>query len=453
MIEILKIILLLLAAKSALFWTYVLQLKEYRLDRFLAEYGNIKTLARFWLFSGGRKICFPVWTMKSFFILATSLILAVLLFLPANINSDESDLSAYVSTYFLMPFIVILITIFINVPVDILKNLIYILAREKVSKINNLIVVGITGSYGKSSTKEFLSQILLKKFRVLKTPGNINTEIGVSQFILKNLKLDAEILIVEMGAYGAGEIKKICEIVCPKIGILTGISQQHLALFGSMDSIKNAKYELINSLPSDGLAVFNGENNYCLELSERWKGEKIIYLNERNLRPDFPNHYMLNLSGAIEVAKRLGMSDKEIDEAVHDIKLTDKMFETFIAKNGALIINDAYSANPDGVLSAIDYLSACTQKNKIIVMPCLIELGHASAEVHKKIGKLIYEKCDFAIITTPANFKEIKEEAGDKAVFEANTGKVMELINKKIDSETAVLLEGRLSDDIVKSLR
>jgi len=265
--EIFKIILLLLAVKSALFWTYVLQLKEYRLDRFLAEYGHAKTLARFWLFSGGRKFRFPVWTVKALLIFTLSLISMVLLFPLANMNSDVSDLSFYVSVYFLMPLAVIFFTVLINVPVNIVKNIIFILAKNKVSKIKNLTVIGITGSYGKSSTKEFLSQILSKKFRVLKTPGNINTEIGVSQFILKNLKTDVEILIVEMGAYRAGEIRRICGIVRPKIGILTGISQQHLALFGSMESIKNAKYELINSLPKDGLAVFNGENNYCLELS------------------------------------------------------------------------------------------------------------------------------------------------------------------------------------------
>jgi UDP-N-acetylmuramoyl-tripeptide--D-alanyl-D-alanine ligase len=453
MTDILKIILLLLAVKSALFWTYVLQLKEYRLDRFLAEYGRIKTFVRFWFFSGGRKIRTPIWTVKSFLIFALSLASAVLLILPVIINYSAFDLSPYLLIYLLTPFIVMLFTVFINVPVNIVKNFIYFLARKKVSKMNGLVVIGITGSYGKSSTKEFLSQILSKKFRVLKTPGNINTEIGVSQFILKNLKPDAEVLIVEMGAYKAGEIKKICGIVHPKIGILTGVSQQHLALFGSMESIKNAKYELIESLPDNGFAVFNGENNYCLELSERWKGKKDIYLNTNDFRPDLPNHYMLNLSGAIEVAKHLGMNDAEIDGAVREVKLTDKMFETFAGKSGAFVINDAYSANPDGVFAAINYLSARPEKNKILVMPCLIELGHASAEVHKKIGKLIYEKCDFAVITTPADFGEIKKEAGGKAVFEANTGKVMELINKKVDSETAVLLEGRLSDDIVKSLR
>lgn len=463
---IFKIILLLLALKSALFWVYILQLKEYRFDRFWAEYGRAKTILKFLILGGAKKIYAPVWTAKTTLIFLTASVFMISLFSLEIFNSF--GLPAYILIYLLAPLFVISSVIIINAPVYIAKRHIFNLARTKISLAKNLTVIGITGSYGKSSTKEFLSQLLSQKFKVVKTSGNINTEIGVARFILSDLKPEDEILIVEMGAYKIGEIKKLCEITRPKIGILTGISEQHLALFGSLDAVKNAKYELIESLPPDGLAVFNGENKYCLELSEKWKGDKIIYppifsrrkrwegvggyLNDSKLRPDLPPHYRLNLSGAVVTAKYLGMTDEEISRAAAEIRPVGRMMKTFIGKNNLLIIDDSYSANPEGVYAALDYLFFQPRENKIVVMPCLIELGRAAAGIHKKIGQAINKNCDFAIITTPAYFKEIKSEAGDKAILESSPKKVIELLGAKADSETAILLEGRLSEDIVKSL-
>lgn len=448
---ILKIIILILAAKSTLFWTYVLQLKEYRFDRFWAEYGRAKTIIKFWIFSGGRKLYAPVWTIKTIFIFLISSTPLIVLALPAVYRS--LGLPVYIFIYFLMPLLVIAAVFLLGIPTYIVRQYLCRSAKEKISRAKSLTVVGVTGSYGKSSTKEFLSQLLSEKFKVAKTPGNINTEIGISQFILKNLKPDDEILIVEMGAYKSGEIKKMCEIVKPKIGILTGISEQHLALFGSLEMVKKAKYELIDCLPSNGLALFNGENEYCLELSKKWRGNKIIYRNMHDLCPDLPSHYGLNISGAVEAARYLGMTDREIAEAVGRIRLVDRMMKSFLGRNGSLIIDDTYSANPDGVFAALNYLALQPQKNKVVVMPCLIELGHASVDIHRKIGALLYKNRISAIITTSAYFQVIKDKAGEKAVLETNPEKVVELLDRKMNPDTAVLLEGRLPEIIMKSLR
>ena len=138
-------------------------------------------------------------------------------------------------------------------------------AKNKRKKFSNLLVIGITGSYGKTSTKEFLYTILVEKFgkdKVLKTKEHQNSEVGISNCILKELNETYEIFIVEMGAYNIGGIKLLCNIAQPKIGILTGINEQHMATFGSQENIIKAKFELINSLPEDGLAILNWDNNF-----------------------------------------------------------------------------------------------------------------------------------------------------------------------------------------------
>jgi len=464
-----------LYSKATLFWVYLWQLKEYRLDRFLAEFGFLGRLLRFWAFSGGRKFHRPVFTVKALFVYVSSLLVILfgIYFISKGffygvIPDFWLIFLSLLGLYFLVPFLVLLVMSLFQMPVVLVKNLIYKMAAWRVASVKNLVVIGITGSYGKSSTKEFLAQILEKKFKVIKTPKNINTEIGISKFILQKLNPDDEIFIVEMGAYKKGEIKRICDIVKPKIGIITGINEQHLDLFGSFENIINTKFELIESLPrtmavqggpEDGFALFNGENEHCVEMSEKWSGEKAVYKSDPNDSnkhpndPNFPNYYLANLAGAIEAAKHLGMGEDEIAEAVKNIRLTDRMLNSYIGKGGALIIEDTYSANPAGVLAALDYLGQQKQKTKIVVMPCLIELGSAAEKVHREIGKKIAEVCDLAIITTKDYFDILKEEAGEKVILAVKPEKVIELIKDKLNSDTAVLIEGRVADGVVEFVK
>jgi UDP-N-acetylmuramoyl-tripeptide--D-alanyl-D-alanine ligase len=372
-------------------------------------------------------------------------------------------------TYLLAPLTTTFLVTLFKIPTFFIKRAIFQKAKGKIVRTKKLIVIGITGSYGKSSTKEFLAQILAKKFKVMRTPENVNSEIGVAKFILNNLShrknqyIDlrsqyiekSEVFIVEMGAYKIGEIKRICEIVKPKIGILTGINEQHLGLFGSLENIKKAKFELIESLPPNGLAVFNGENKYVAEMAGKWEGKKIIYTTKYEMNTKirnyekFPKHYLLNLAGAIEVAKYLGMVDEEIEKAIREIDFTAKTFKIYTGKNKVLIIDDTYSANPDGVLAALDYLGSRLESTKIVIMPCLIELGEAASAVHQKIGRKIKDISDFAIIITPDYFRDIKKEAGDKALLMKNSGRIGDFLKNKLNSNTVILLEGRIPQNII----
>jgi len=319
-------------------------------------------------------------------------------------------------------------------------------AKEKRGTFKNLLVIGITGSYGKTSTKEFLYTILSQKYNVLKTKEHQNSEVGISQCILNDLKPDHEIFICEMGAYGKGGIKLLCDIAKPKIGILTGINEQHMATFGSLENIIKTKYELIESLPKDGVAFFNAKNQYCAELYQKTQIKKILYGKEATFFGEE------NISGARAAAKEVGMTDEEIFSALQKIENKLPGIKQKRGTNGSIIFDATYSANPDSVIGHLDYLKTLPGK-KIIIMPCLIELGKASKEVHERIGRKIAEVCDLAIITTKDRFKEIKEGAGDKAIFLENPKEIFEKIKSFCKEGDLVLLESRVPSQLIKQLK
>ncbi|MCH8741941.1 hypothetical protein IH779_03515, partial [Patescibacteria group bacterium] len=212
-----------------------------------------------------KKLKLPTLTKKTVF-LALCLFLSEVLFLFILVNFERDlDFFAFwlLTTDVFTPFLASVIILIFQPLAVFIKNQTIKKAKEKMKNTKNLLIIGITGSYGKSSTKEFLYTILSEKFKTLRTKANQNSEAGISQCILNDLKPEHEIFIVEMGAYGKGGIKLLCDIVKPKMGMLTGINEQHLSLFGSQENIKKTKYELIESLPKNGLAVFNGDSQQC----------------------------------------------------------------------------------------------------------------------------------------------------------------------------------------------
>ena len=461
------------------YYLYFWQVKTYCLDRFFEEIKRNKNIVF-------PKICTPVLILLFLLYLSvsnvlTSYLLAIfylilgsysfLLFLTKKwrfpvftkkmivIFAFGFFIWAFLSFYFwreivffilffelLLPILVFLCVESVEVPAGLLRRYFMLKAEKKREKFKDLIVIGITGSYGKSSTKEFLYTILAEKYKkdkILKTEGNINTEIGVANTVLKRLNEDHRFFICEMGAYKRGEIKLSCDIVKPKIGILTGINEQHLDLFGSQENIVKGKYELIESLPSDGKAFFNAKNEHCRNLYQKTGIQKFLYGEDAA----FPGGE--NILGAMAIAKELGMNEEEILRACG--KIENKFPGIKIRKgiSGLNIIDATYSANPDGVLAHLEYLKGLFGK-KVIIMPCLIELGEASAEVHRKIGKKIGEICDLAIIITKDRFKEIKEGAGEKALFMENPKEIFEKIRNFCKSGDVILLESRLPKELIE---
>jgi len=364
-------------------------------------------------------------------------------------------------------------------------------AIKKREKFKDLLVIGITGSYGKTSTKEFLATILEEKFpgKVLKTIEHQNSEIAISKTILEKLNQNHKIFVCEMGAYNKGGIKLLAKIAKPKIAILTGVNEQHLALFGSMENLILAEggKELIENLPEDGLAIFNGENEVLRKIYNETKIKKkivgiqkkdfdlwaanikvkkeVLFFQVFSKDGDFAD-FNLNLIGGQNIenillaaccAKEFGMTLKEISLASKKITQEQTGVRLIKTKKGFNIIDATYSANPNSVISHLEYLKNW-QGKRAIIMPCLIELGKKSKEIHKKIGQKIGEVCHLAIITTKERFKEIKEGAMEKGMakenifFIENPKEIFEKIKNFNQKEDVILLEGRISKEIKKIL-
>jgi UDP-N-acetylmuramoyl-tripeptide--D-alanyl-D-alanine ligase len=251
------------AAADAAAFCALWQLKEYRWDRmrdFFARHG-------YWVFGLSflrHPVRLPAPTPR-----AVSLILAAILVELAVISFFFHWIT-FVAFLFLRFYLFSALILLLGVPTRIVKRHIIGRASKKMRRYPQLIVIGVTGSYGKTSVKTILAHILSGAKRVIATPEHVNTDIGIARFILSakggsasGVKTDftgADIVIVEMGAYKRGEIQIMCDMVKPTIGILTAINEQHLSLFGSMKNIQSAKYESLRSLPQDGLAVTNRDN-------------------------------------------------------------------------------------------------------------------------------------------------------------------------------------------------
>jgi len=514
-----------LTVRANLFWFYLWQLKEYHIGRFLDHFNTEKgerallnplnvfkillILLFFYLpvlfpfivaivyiseffktildLIRGR-VKRPIITKKSLLLIFLSLFLEVVFLIALYQIKKDIILCALILLIIdiLTPLITSLIVLLIQPFAVLGRNRIIKKAKKKREEFKDLLVIGITGSYGKTSTKEFLYIILSQKFgenKVLKTKAHQNSEVGISQCILRELNPEHKIFICEMGAYNKGGIKLLCDITKPKIGILTGINEQHMAAFGSQDNIIKTKFELIEALPEDGITVFNEDNAFIkFEIrnsifkvlnkkfySVRGKAdiwaENIVIAKEfvtfrvstrDNDSIDFKvnilgGHNVLNILGAVMVAKELGMTLPEIAKACEKIDSRCGGMQLKKGVNGLNVIDSTYSANPDGVISALEYLKIWRGR-KVIIMPCLIELGAASKEVHRRIGKKIAEVCDLAIITTKDRFKEIKETAGEKAVFIENPKEIFEKVKSFCEEGDVVLLESRVPSQLIKIL-
>ena len=513
--------------RRILLWLHFWQLKEYRIDRFLDGIGQNKILLLpksssiafflaifypfflkinlsflvgenifkfftflFYAFFGAysiysfskRKWSLPKFTKKTIIILSFIIFLVIFLLLLFK----ESLFLVLLIFEIIFPLFLSFCVLIFQVPTYFAKRIIFRKARKKREGMKDLIVIGITGSYGKTSTKEFLAKIIGEKYNILKTEGNNNTEIGVAQTILKKLNKKHQVFICEMAAYKKGEIKTICDIAKPQIGILTGISNQHISLFGSLNNIINAKYELIASLPSDGLAIFNGVNKECLKLYQRTSIKKHIYsfsengsdlfasnINEGDSFLEFDmkaksknvkvklnitgKQYIENFLGATLCALSLKMTLLQIKKEALKIEPESTIMKKIKSKNGVFVIDDSYSQNPDGVYAAINCLKNYSKK-KIVIMPCLIELGKSAPSIHKNIGKKIGEVCDLAIITTPYFFRELKlgaKEVGmneGKILFLKTSTEILKNLEGYFEKENVILLEGRIPEELKKAI-
>ena len=540
MLFFLNILWLVRTSKYVLFWLYLWQLKEYHLGRFADHFRSRKgrklvfnnfLLAK--LFLAGFFIIIPQFFSFWFSILSIVYVVESLLFFRQIYKKTfirpvktakimflgaVCFLGVFAFLYFVLPInaeniqpawllifdiltpALVSAVVFVFQPFFVLIRNFYLLkAGKELSRVagsrpagKNLKVIAITGSYGKTSTKEFLTTILSKKFKVLSTSKHQNAEIGIAKCILDDLKPEHEIFIAEVGAYNKGKVEQVCNMIRPSIGIVTGVNEQHLSLFGSMKNLLMAEGggELAKCLNPKGFLALNGDNKYCVDLGKKTnknvkfytekKGkidsdvyaenieaetEKLSFMafNKNRETAHFNvkvlgRHNVQNLLGAVLVANELGMNMGEISKACEDIQQEQGGMVLKKEEHGINLIDSSYSANPDGVLADLDYLSLFEGK-KIIVMPCLIELGKKSSEIHEKIGEKIGRVCDIAIITGSEKFAEIRKGAlwaGMKEkniILQDNPEEIHSMITLYCKSGDAVLLEGRVPTQLINLLK
>ena len=277
-------------------------------------------------------------------------------------------------------------------------------------------VVAITGSVGKTSTKDIISHVLSKKYNVQKTSGNYNNHIGLPMTIL-GLK-DHNALVVEMGMNNLGEINKLSNIAKPTIAVITNIGTAHIGNLGSRENILKAKLEIIDGMDKNGVLFINNDNDLLNKYLDDIKrkinvvtfgiNNKSDYMASNIVDNIFSSDFKINnINFSIDVAglpfiynslaaysigKYLNISDNDIKDAIKNFKLTANRMEKITIRDNITLINDTYNASYDSVVAAIDLINKTNNKRKILLLGDILELGSYSKEIHEKIGNYILNK-------------------------------------------------------------
>ena len=386
--------------KLALFQMYLLQLENYKLKRYWKTFVRVVFAGSF----GSPQRQKLVWTIKARIIFILSLTLALLPALAAN-NIWLIAILWLVFANAFAPIFLSVATIIVS-PLDYLaKQFIIRRAKHRLKNFLNLKIIGITGSFGKTTMKERLSTILSEKFKVLKTPENINTPIGIGRLILSQLDKSVEVLIVEMGAYEQGDIRDLCRITPPDIAVLTGINQAHLERFGNIANTIETKFEIVKFAKPSALLVLNEDNELVRDNYSKYSKDRKIFWYKNSLeypfgiKPVILGSYISGiLSGCAAIAKELGLAEDQIKEGIKKIKPIPHRLEQIQTSNGVTVIDDSYNSNPDGAKEAIDVLNTFKHQRKVYVTPGLVEMGEQTQEVHQVIGEHLATVADKVIL-------------------------------------------------------
>ncbi len=379
-----------------------------------------------------------------------------------------------------LSYLITYIAFIINKPIErIVYNYFLSKAKKNLSERPNMKIIGITGSYGKTSSKNILNDMLNSKYVSFTTPKSFNTPNGIIKTINDDLDKFTEIFVVEMGASKIGEIKELCDIVNPKYGLLTTIGLAHLETFKSEENIQKGKFELIESLPTDGVAVLNGDDPKQVEYKINSKCKKIwigidnkdadIYasnvkmsnnglefnVNVKGKKYKFETillgkHNVYNILGGVALGLEFNIEIDKLQKAVKKLKPIEHRLE-LKTLNDIYMIDDAYNSNPVGAKSALEVLSMMPGK-KIIVTPGMIELGQREYELNKEFGKQISEVCDEVILVGKKQTQPIldglleSKYTQEKIHVINNVKEAYLLLNELKSKETYALFENDLLD-------
>ena len=418
-------------------------------------------------------------------LIATNTIIHILFIVALPLLIQETSVTYYLLLGLIAYFnsLMVILINFINRPIEkMVGNHFRNQAVNKLNSMSNMEVIGITGSYGKTSSKNILNDILNVKYNSFKTPANYNTPFGLMITINEHLDKYNDFFIAEMGACKKGEIKELCDLVHPKYGIITSIGLAHLETFGSEEAIQKTKFELIESLPSDGIGILNADdpkqksyhiNNdckilwvgiddkksdaYAKDIELTYMGTKFNVVFKGNDKEyEFQTKLLgknniYNLLAGILLGRELGISIADLQKAVKGVEPVEHRLQMKKYYNINLI-DDAYNANPKGCAMAIDVLSKMPGK-KVIITSGMIELGEKEYEENKKLGEIIADnKTDEVILVGKNQTKPIQDGLEEKKYNNKKihiTNDIMEAfeILKKLDEgNTYCLLQSDLPD-------
>jgi UDP-N-acetylmuramoyl-tripeptide--D-alanyl-D-alanine ligase len=428
---------------------YLLQLENYELGRFL------KLIFKKGLLPKGEQRKQLVWTSKAvlifglseIIILGLSLGLAYRLFLNVLENTVAAVLAGLAAFYFFQfcGFIFLSLSTILLIPADwLVKSVIVARAKLRINdKGSRIKIIGIAGSYGKTTMKEVLKEVLGARFQVLATPESVNTPVGIARWILKNFyeslpssvpqkggtpspargEGNTEVAIIEMGEHYKGDVEEICELARPDVIVVTGINEAHLERMKSLDKITETIFEIVAKAKPGALVVINGDDKNVIEhykeyvwpdhkvekfqisnfKSQMFSTEKLCWEAEIEKLGKFEinllGEYALgDVSAAIKIAQGFGMNEEEIKKGIAKIKPVEHRLQPIKSAGGVLVIDDAYNGNPAGVAEAIKVLSRFQNRRKLFITPGLVETGKATADIHREIGKQLAEVADVVIL-------------------------------------------------------
>ncbi len=412
--------------------------------------------------------------------LAVMIVLYLLIYLPVIVLLPFEMMPLMIMAAHSMPWIVIYMMALITEPIEnSIKNKFMNMAKE-ILRSCPAKIVGITGSFGKTSSKNILQEILSEKYYSLMTPASFNTPMGITITVREKLKPIHEVFICEMGADHVGDIQQLSDFVKPEIGIVTSIGPQHLNTFGSLQNIIDEKMKLIENLPAHGVGILNLDNEYIRDYNMKNNVRTVTYAIEhegadlRAVNIEYSSsgstfellekdgtltpfktkllgvHNIANILAAIAVGNEMGISKEQLQRAVAKVNYVEHRLE--VKKiNGYTFIDDAFNSNPVGSSMALDVLKMMPGR-RWIVTPGMIDLGEKQAELNKQFGMKMLHKADEVILVGIQQTKPILQglkEAGFnlKHVHVVKTVKeAFAIVYQNASFEDTILLENDLPD-------
>ena len=299
-------------------------------------------------------------------------------------------------------------------------------ARRMLNERPDLIKIGITGSWGKTSVKFILGTLLEEKYHTLVTPASFNTPMGVTRAIRTLLEPGHRVFVAEMGARHVGDVKELCRLVHPSLGVITSVGPQHLDTFKTVERVTKAKYELIQALPEDGAGFFADDGDICLSLHEKTYKEKMlaglnperddVWAEEIRVTPEGSRFLLCtpgaripcetellgelnirNIVLAASVCLKLGLTEKQIARGIRKLKPVEHRLQLIRSAGGMTVIDDAFNSNIRGAEQALEVLKEFPAR-RIVVTPGMVELGEQEQELNRQLGLKMAACCDEAVL-------------------------------------------------------